>query len=89
MTTIQRCVDAGHPVGTCATTHFKTETERTMNFHFLVVTGYDEDYVYVNDPKPPYTEDGTARYTHEAFTYAVHATVMGDLDNGSMFVVKP
>ncbi len=86
---VKNHVDAGHPIGACATTWFHDDIGTEMNYHFIVATGYDENHVYVNDPNPDHTENGRTRYTHDEFLYAVHTTVPGDLDNGALFTVTP
>jgi hypothetical protein len=86
---VKEYIDAGRPIGASATTHFRTGEEPGFNFHFFVVTGYDDEYIYVNDPHPDFTEDGTTAYTYDEFRYAVLATTLGDLDNGSLFAVQP
>lgn len=87
--TVKEHVDAERPVGACATTWFHDDIGTGMNYHFIVATGYDENYVYVNDPNPDHTDNGRTRYTHDEFLYAVHTTVPGDFDNGALFTVTP
>jgi len=56
--------------------------------HANVITGIDEQYVYVNDPLWD-ERGGRQRYPIESFLYAIHAATMGDLDNGSLVMVRP
>lgn len=52
--------------------------------HFVVVNGYDKQYVYITDPWPKST---VTKVAIEDFMYSVHASTVGDLDTGSFLIV--
>jgi len=80
-------LDNGRPVGASLTSTFLTGTKPRFNFHFNLITGYDNKYIYVNDPR--WDEfGGDKKYLIEDFFYGIHASAYGDLDNASLILVK-
>ncbi len=54
-------------------------------YHMLVVRGYDEKYIYTNDPG---TRNGkNYAYTHEVFFNALHDWNGGDVKNGAKRII--
>lgn len=54
-------------------------------YHMLVVRGYDEKYIYTNDPG---TRNGkNYAYTHEVFFNALHDWNDGDVKNGAKRII--
>lgn len=55
-------------------------------YHFVVVSGYDETRVHITNPGPNSSQQGW--FPIENFLYAVHASTVGDFDNGTFLVVS-
>lgn len=55
-----------------------------FNFHDVLLTGFCENYFFVNNPSNTKKE----QYLKEDFMYAVHASAYRCSDNGSFLVVK-
>jgi len=70
------------------TTNFIYSDKPVFNFHFNVVTGIDDNYVYVNDPLWD-GRGGKNKYTITEFLYGLYASAYGDLDNASLIKIKP
>lgn len=62
------------------TSNFINGKTPKMNFHAAVVTGIDDNFIYVNDPLPD-KRGGKQKYTHEDFIYATYGSLAGDIDN--------
>jgi hypothetical protein len=64
------------------------------NFHFLIVSGIDDQFVYVTDSGNYNQADilqpltGHYKHTHAQFIYGIHSATHGDIDNGSILVVS-
>jgi len=69
------------------TTNFIYGKEPKFNFHFNIITGIDDKYVYVNDPLPD-SRGGKKKYTKKDFFYGLYASAYGDLDNVSLLLVR-
>ena len=54
-------------------------------FHFVVVNGYDEENVYITNPLPT---ANSGWYPIKNFLYALHASTVFDVDNGSLLIVS-
>jgi hypothetical protein len=80
-------INNGRPLGAALTSNFLTNTQPKFNFHFNLITGYDNKYVYVNDPQSS-KSGGAKKYLIDDFFYGVHASAHGDLDNASLILVK-
>ncbi len=79
---------ANRPLGALMTTRFLTDTQPKFNFHFVVITGYEEGKVYVNDPM---WDEAGGRQAHDVkeFFYGLYASAFGDLDNACLIKVRP
>ena len=75
------------PLGALLTTNFLSNSKPCLNFHFNVITGIDDKFVYVNDPLPDF-RGGEKKYLIEDFFFGLHASCYGDIDNGSLIKVK-
>jgi len=74
------------PVITLLTTAFLIDKTPKFNFHFNVVTGIDEKNIYRNDPGAG--EKGGKKISKIGdFFFGLHASVYGDLDNGSLLQI--
>ena len=78
----------GRPVLALLTSNVLTGRKPGVNFHFNLVTGIDEDFVYVNDPLAG-LRGGRRRHPIREFLFGVHASTLGDLDNGSLLKATP
>lgn len=76
------------PLGALMTTNFIYGKEPKFNFHFNIITGIDDKYIYVNDPLPD-SMGGKKKYSKKDFFYGLYASAYGDLDNASLILVKP
>lgn len=67
---------------------YTIEDKNSFNdtFHIVVVTGYDEIYVYINDPIWN-KHGGAQKYAHRDFFFALYASSLGDFDNGSLLTL--
>jgi len=75
------------PLGASLTTAFMSESSSRFNFHFNIITGIDDKYVYVNDPLWD-AHGGKKCYLKDHFFFGLFASQYGDLDNGSLLVVE-
>ncbi len=75
------------PLGVLLTSNFLLYDKAIFNFHFNIITGFDEKYVYVNDPMWDF-RGGKKKYFINDFFYGVYASAYGDLDNASIMKVK-
>ncbi len=67
------------------TTNFLLGLRRGFNFHFNVITGIDEEYIYVNDP----LEDvGEQKYPIQNFMFGMYASSHGSPDEGCLMKVR-
>ena len=53
-------------------------------FHFVVVSGYKKDFLYINNPLPG---SRTGWFPVKDFIYALYASTCFDMDNGSLLQV--
>jgi len=65
----------------------KHKKDFSYTFHSVVITGLEDDKVFVNDP---YAEEygGTKEYPIEDFLFAMYSSSLGDLDNGSLIKIR-
>ena len=75
------------PICALLTSNFLYRKKPGFNFHFNLVTGIDNKYVYVNDPLWN-NNGGKKRYKISDFFYGVYASCYGDLDNASLMKIK-
>jgi hypothetical protein len=80
-------ISEGRPVCALITSNFLLFDKAGFNFHFNVITGIDNKYVYVNDPVPDY-RGGKQKYALDDFFFALHSSAHGDLDNASLMKVR-
>jgi len=85
---IQSEIDNNNPVGALMTTNFINNNAPRFNFHFNVITGYDKDKVYTNDPLWDKTIGGKKKYTIQQFYYGLYASAYGDIDNASLMKIR-
>lgn len=78
---------AGRPVSAVLTTNFLYHDKPDFNFHYNLVTGVDDDFIYVNDPMWD-ERGGKNKYTIEDFFYALYANAFGDVDNASLLKAR-
>lgn len=76
------------PLGALLTTNFMNGTVPKFNFHFNIITGIDDRYIYANDPMWD-ERGGEKKYPKKDFFYGLYASAYGDLDNASLIIVKP
>jgi len=84
---IKKEISHNRPVGALITSNFLLCDKPSFNFHFNIITGIDEKYIYVNDPMWDY-RGGKKRYEINDFMYAIYASAHGDLDNASIMKIK-
>jgi len=77
----------GRPLCALITSNFLLFDKASFNFHFNIITGIDEKYIYVNDPMWDY-RGGKQKYEVSDFIYAIYASAYGDLDNASVMKIK-
>jgi uncharacterized protein YvpB len=75
------------PLGALVTSNFLLFDKAIFNFHFNIITGIDEKYIYANDPMWDY-RGGKQKYEINDFIYAIYASAYGDLDNASIMKIK-
>ena len=83
---IKNALNKNRPLIALITQGFLLDKEPNFNFHFNVVTGVSGDSVYLNDPDSDH--EGKQKYSMTDFLYALHSSVHGDLDNGSLLVIR-
>jgi len=84
-------IDSGRPMAALLTTRFLTSAKPVFNFHFVVITGYNGNTVYVNDPlwHPERKENwGLDSLTFDELLYAVTVSAFGDLDNACVIKIR-
>lgn len=80
-------ISAGRPVCALITSNFLLFDKAGFNFHFNLITGIDDKFVYVNDPIPDY-RGGKHKYEIDNFFFALHSSAHGDLDNASIMKIR-
>lgn len=68
------------PLIAALTSNFFLGNTPRYNFHFNVITGIDDDFVYVNDPLLG-RRGGKHRYPISDYLFAIYASGQGDLEN--------
>ena len=74
------------PVAALLTTNFLNNNKPIFNFHFNLITGIDEEYIYVNDPIWD-ERGGKNKYRISDFFYGLYASAYGDLDNACLIKI--
>lgn len=80
---IETEISANRPLGACVTSSFLRFDKPVFNFHFNVITGIDEKFIYVNDPIPDF-RGGRHKVPINDFMYSIYASAYGDIDNASV-----
>ncbi|GIU69561.1 MAG: hypothetical protein KatS3mg002_0797 [Candidatus Woesearchaeota archaeon] len=81
-------IKSKRPLAALMTTNFLYGKDPLFNFHFNVITGIDESYIYVNDPLWD-ERGGEKKYEKKDFFYGLYASAYADLDNASLMIIKP
>ena len=83
-------IDQGRPLIALGTSRFLYGL-RGMNFHFTVVTGYDDEYIYINNPGllPDGTPTGKGRHPIDQWFYCLYSSGYADMDNASLLMLTP
>lgn len=79
---IKQAIDNDNPVFAIVNAQVFGINEGT--FHFIVITGYDDQQVYINNSWP--TARSQAAYPYEQMLYAIHSATCADIDNGTIIV---
>jgi hypothetical protein len=75
------------PIGALITSNYLLGNDPVFNFHFNIITGIDQQNVFVNDPLWD-SRGGKKEYPIMDFFFGLYASSYGDLDNGSLFLVR-
>ncbi|MEK6841509.1 MAG: C39 family peptidase [Nanoarchaeota archaeon] len=75
------------PIGVLMTTGVLYGNKPLFNFHFVIVTGIEDNKIIVNDPMPD-KRGGIKEYKLDEFFYGVYASAYGDLDNASFIKIR-
>ncbi len=70
----------------CALNYTQPLGENEGTFHFVLVTGYDEGRVFINNSWP--LSQKQAWFPIDKFLFAVHSSALGDADNASFLIVS-
>lgn len=84
---ISKEIFEGRPVCALITSNFLIHDKAGFNFHFNLVTGIDENFIYANDPLLD-NRGGQHKYLIDDFFFALHSSAHGDLDNASIMLLK-
>lgn len=79
---IKLAIDNDNPVFVIMNAQVLGSNEGT--FHFVVITGYDEQNCYINNSWP--TARHQASYPIDQLLYAIHSATCADIDNGTIIV---
>jgi hypothetical protein len=79
---IKKAIDQKRPV--LALLYGRALGSKEGGFHFVVVSGYKKDAVYINNPLP---KARGGWFSAPDFIYALHASTCFDMDNGSLLIV--
>ena len=75
------------PICALLTSNFLLGDKPIFNFHFNVITGIDNEFIYVNDPLWD-NRGGRHKYLISDFFFGLYASILGDLDNGCLIKIK-
>lgn len=82
---IKKAIDQGSPV--LALIHSNAlGGKEGGGYHFVIVTGYKNNQVFLNNPSPFSTKQ--AWFPVDRFLYALHSSTTADIDNGTLIVVS-
>ena len=86
-TDIEEEINGKRPLFALLTSNFLLGSKPTFNFHFCVVTGIDDEFIYVNDPLWD-KRGGKNKYLIEDFFYGLYASAYGCIDNACLVKVR-
>lgn len=75
------------PVAALLTSNFLNNTKPIFNFHFNLITGIDDKFIYVNDPIWD-ERGGKQKYKISDFFYGLFASAYGDLDDACLIKIS-
>lgn len=81
---IHKAIDVKRPV--IALLYGQAMGSNEGGFHFVVVTGYDNKSVFVNNPYPKSKKQ--TKYPMHQFLYALHTATTADIDNGTLLIIS-
>lgn len=79
---VKTAIDNGSPV--LALLYGQALGANEGEFHFVVVSGYDDDMVFINSSWPQSIKQGW--FPLKNFLYAVHTSTTADIDNGTLLI---
>lgn len=81
---IKEAIDADSPL--IALIYGQAMGSSEGDFHFVVVSGYDEGKVHITNPAPKSVHQGW--FPVDQFLYALHTSTTYDIDNGTLLVIS-
>ena len=75
------------PLGALLTSNYLLGNEPCFNFHFNLVTGIDEKFIYVNDPLLD-KRGGKQKFKIDDYFYGIYASAYAELDNACLMKVR-
>ena len=84
---IKNEIKQGRPLISLLTTNFLQHDKAGFNFHFNLITGIDDIFIYVHDPLSD-KRGGKKKYKINDYMYALYASAFGDIDNASLLKVR-
>lgn len=83
---IREEINNKRPLCALMTSCFLNSNKPCFNFHFNIISGFDEEHIYALDPLPD--EGGKKKYKISDFFYGLYASAYGDLDNACLIKIK-
>jgi len=80
-------IENKRPMGSLLTSNFLKGSQNIFNFHFNLITGIDDKFIYVNDPLWD-ERGGSHQYSINDFFFGLYASAYGDLDNCCLLKIK-
>ena len=81
---IKDALDKGNAV--LALMHAGALGSNEGGFHFVVISGYKKNYIYINNPLINSVRQGW--FPLDQFLYGLHASTCADYDNGTLLIVN-
>jgi hypothetical protein len=81
---IQQALEESKPI--IALIYGRALGSKEGGFHFIVISGYEDGKVFINNPLPESKKQGWFPIEH--FLYALHSSTTADIDNGTLLVVS-
>lgn len=75
------------PLCALMTTNLLKGSTPAFNFHIVVITGWEQGRIFVNDPLPG-PLGGRQEHAEKEFFYALYASAYADLDNASLIKIR-